>query len=36
MSNPAAFALAGTEEQDGGDGEPPPLAGAGLVACLMG
>jgi hypothetical protein len=34
MSDPGAFALAGTEEQAGG--EPPPLAGAGVVVCLMG
>ena len=34
MSNPSAFAAAGAEEQDGG--EPPPLAGAGVVVCLMG
>jgi hypothetical protein len=33
MSNPGAFAAAGAEEQDGG--EPPPLAGAGAVVCLM-
>ena len=35
MSNPGAFALAGTEEEHGGGGEPPPLAGAGVVVCLM-
>ena len=34
MSNAGAFALAGTEEQEGG--EPPPVAGAGVVVCLMG
>jgi hypothetical protein len=34
MSDPGAFAVAGTEEQDGG--EPPPLAGAGVVVRLMG
>jgi hypothetical protein len=34
MSNPGAFALAGAEKQEGG--EPPPLAGAGVVVCLMG
>jgi hypothetical protein len=34
MSDPDAFAAAGTEEQEGA--EPPPLAGAGLVVCLMG
>jgi hypothetical protein len=34
MSNPGAFAMAGAEEQEGG--EPPPLAGAGVVVCLMG
>ena len=33
MSDPGAFAVAGAEEQDGG--EPPPLAGAGVVVCLM-
>jgi hypothetical protein len=32
MSSLAAFAVAGTEEQEGG--EPPPLAGAGVVVCL--
>ena len=31
---PGAFAVAGAEEQEGG--EPPPLAGAGVVVCLMG
>jgi hypothetical protein len=36
MSDPGAFAVAGAEEQEGGDGEPPPLAGAGVVVCLMG
>jgi Concanavalin A-like lectin/glucanases superfamily len=36
MSDPGAFAAAGVEEQEGGDGEPPPLAGAGVVVCLMG
>jgi hypothetical protein len=34
MSDPGAFAAAGTEEQEGS--EPPPLAGAGVVVCLMG
>ena len=34
MSDPGAFAVAGAEEQEGG--EPPPLAGAGVVVCLMG
>jgi hypothetical protein len=34
MSDPGAFALAGTEEQEGG--EPPPIGGAGMVVCLMG
>jgi hypothetical protein len=34
MSDPGAFAAAGAEEQEGG--EPPPLAGAGVVVCLMG
>jgi hypothetical protein len=34
MSDPGAFAAAGTEEQDGG--ESPPLAGAGVLVCLMG
>ena len=36
MSDPGAFAAAGAEEQEGGSGEPPPLAGAGVVVCLMG
>jgi hypothetical protein len=34
MSDPGAFAMTGAEEQEGG--EPPPLAGAGVVVCLMG
>jgi hypothetical protein len=34
MSNPGAFAVAGAEEQEGG--APPPLAGAGVVVCLIG
>ena len=34
MSNPGAFAVAGAEEQEGG--EPLPVAGAGMVVCLMG
>jgi hypothetical protein len=34
MSNPGTFAVAGTEEQEGG--EPPPVSGAGLVVCLLG
>ena len=34
MSDPGAFAVAAAEEQAGS--EPPPLAGAGLVVCLMG
>jgi hypothetical protein len=33
MSSPGAFAVAGAEEQQGG--EPPPLAGAGVVVCVM-
>jgi hypothetical protein len=33
ISNPGAFVVAGAEEQQGG--EPPPLAGAGVVVCLM-
>jgi hypothetical protein len=33
MSDPGAFTVAGAEEQE--DGEPPPLAGAGVVVCLM-
>ena len=36
LSDPGAFAAAGAEEQAGGDGEPPPLAGTGVVVCLMG
>jgi hypothetical protein len=34
MSDPGAFAAAGAEEQQGG--EPPPLAGTGVVVCVMG
>jgi hypothetical protein len=34
MSDPGASAVAGSEEQHGG--EPPSLAGAGVVVCLMG
>ena len=34
MSDPDAFAAAGAEEQE--NGELPPLAGAGVVVCLMG
>jgi hypothetical protein len=34
MSNASAFAVAGAEEQEGG--EPPALAGADVVVCLMG
>ena len=33
MSNPGAFEVAGGEEQAGG--EPPSLAGTGVVVCLM-
>jgi hypothetical protein len=36
MSDPGAFAVAGAEEQEGEDGEPPPLASTGVVVCLMG
>jgi hypothetical protein len=36
MSDPGAFAVAGIEEQEGRESEPPPLAGAGVVVCLMG
>jgi len=36
MSDPGAFAVAGAEEQEGGAGQPPPLAGAGVVVCLLG
>ena len=32
MSDPGAFAVAGAEEQEGG--EPPPLAGAGVAVCV--
>jgi Concanavalin A-like lectin/glucanases superfamily len=35
MSDPGAFAAAEAEEQEGGAGEPPPLAGARVVVCLM-
>jgi hypothetical protein len=34
MTDPGAFAAAGAEEQD--SGEPPPLARAGVIVCLMG
>jgi hypothetical protein len=34
MSDPAAFAVAAAEEQEGG--EPPQIAGAGVVVWLMG
>jgi hypothetical protein len=34
MSDPGAFAAASAEEQEGG--EPPPLAGAGVLVCVMG
>jgi hypothetical protein len=33
MSDPGAFVVGGPEEQAGG--EPPSLAGAGVVVCLM-
>jgi hypothetical protein len=33
MSDPGAFAAASAEEQEGG--EPPPLAGTGVVVCLI-
>jgi hypothetical protein len=33
MSAPGVLALAGAEEQEGGD--PPPIGGAGVVVCLM-
>jgi hypothetical protein len=33
MSDPGEFAVAGAEEQEGG--EPLPLAGADVVVCLM-
>jgi hypothetical protein len=36
MSNPGAFAAAEAEEQEDGESEPPPLAGARVVVCLMG
>jgi hypothetical protein len=36
LSNPGAFAVAGAESRKGGDAEPPPVAGAGAVVCLMG
>ena len=36
MSDPGAFAAAGAEEHEGGGGEPAPLAGAGVVVCVMG
>jgi len=34
MSDPGAFAVASAEEQEGA--EPLPLAGTGVVVCLMG
>jgi hypothetical protein len=34
MSDPGAFAVAGAEEQQGG--QTPPIGGAGVVVCLMG
>jgi len=34
VSDPGAFAVAGAEEREGG--EPPALADAGVVVCLMG
>jgi hypothetical protein len=34
MSDPGAFAVASAEAQEGD--EPPPLAGSGVVVCLMG
>jgi len=33
MSDPGAFAVTGAQEQQ--DGEPPPLAGAGVVVYLV-
>jgi Concanavalin A-like lectin/glucanases superfamily len=36
MSDPGVFAAADAEEQEGGSGEPPLIAGAGVVVCLMG
>ena len=33
MSDPGAFAMAGAEEQAGG--EPAPLAGGGVIVCLI-
>jgi hypothetical protein len=33
LSDPGTFAVAPAEEQEGG--QPPPLAGAGVVVCLM-
>ena len=35
-SDPGAFAVAGAEEKEGGNGGPPPLTDAGLIVCLMG
>jgi len=32
MSDPGAFAVAAADEQE--NGEPPPLAGAGVVVCV--
>jgi hypothetical protein len=33
VSDPGAFAVAGAEQQEGG--EPSPLAGADVVVCLI-
>jgi hypothetical protein len=35
MSDPDAFAVAAAEEQEVGNGKPPPIAGAGVVVCRM-
>jgi DNA primase len=35
MSDPAAFAAAAACEQAGGNGEPPAVAGAAVVMCVM-
>ena len=35
MGDASEFAVATAEEPEGGNGDPPPLAGAGVVVCLM-
>jgi hypothetical protein len=35
MGDPGAFAAAAAAAEDQESGEPPPLAGTGVVVCLM-